>query len=92
MTEVLTQRVPFKHLTNAELAAKIHTQTIIVRFAEDESIKSLSKLLKTKAKRIEALELVNYVVGDKLVAQDPTLSSIKKRIEAALNVSDADLK
>lgn len=92
LTEVLTQRAPFKHLTNAELAAKIHTQTIIVRFAEDESIKSLSKLLKTKAKRIEALKLVNYVVGDKLVAQDPTLSSIKKRIEAALNVSDADLK
>ena len=75
-TEVLTEQEPFTHMLQADLSAMIHTQTLIVRFAEDESITSLSKLLKTKAERIEALKLVRYVVGDKLVKKDPAILSV----------------
>jgi pimeloyl-ACP methyl ester carboxylesterase len=92
LTEVLTKQQPFMQLSQAQLSAMIHTQTLIVRFAEDQSIESLSSLLKTKAERINALKLVDYVVGDKEKDQDPTLLSIKKRIEAALNLTDADIK
>lgn len=92
LTEVLTQREPFANILKADLAAIIHTQTIIVRFAEDDSIQSLSKLLTTKDKRIEALKLVRYVVGDKLVEQDPAILSIKNRIDTALGLTDADIK
>ncbi|WP_350558943.1 DUF3141 domain-containing protein [Psychrobacter sp. CAL346-MNA-CIBAN-0220] len=92
LTEVLTKKEPFTHLSQAQLAAMIHTQTLIVRFAEDQSITSLSTLLKTKSKRIDAFKLVRYVVGDKLEDQDPTILSIIKRIEAALDLTDADIK
>lgn len=92
LTEVLTQREPFANILKADLASMIHTQTIIVRFAEDDSIQSLSKLLTTKDKRIEALKLVRYVVGDKLVEQDPAILSIKNRIDDALGLTDADIK
>ncbi|WP_201585370.1 DUF3141 domain-containing protein [Psychrobacter jeotgali] len=91
LTEVLTEQEPFKHIPQADLASMIRTQTIIVRFAEDESIKTLSTLLKTKTDRVKALKLVRYVVGEKLVEQDLDILSIKKRIESELNLSDADL-
>lgn len=91
LTEVLTEKAPFTKMPQADLSTMIHTQTIIVRFAEDESIASLSTLLTSKEQRIEALKLVHYVVGDKLVDQDPAILSIKKRIEAALALKDADI-
>lgn len=92
LTEVLTQQKPFIYLLNTELATMIHMQTLILRFAEDESIKALSTMLQTKAERIDALKLVRYVVGDKLIEQDPTTLSIMRRIEAALDLTDADIK
>ena len=70
----------------------IHTQTLIVRFAEEQSIKALSTMLQTKTERIDALKLVRYVVGDKLIEQHPTTLSIMRRIEAALDLTDADIK
>ena len=92
LTEVLTQQKPFIYLLNTELATMIHMQTLILRFAEDESIKALSTMLQTKAERIDALKLVRYVVGDKLIEQDPTTLSIMRRIEAALDLTEADIK
>lgn len=92
LTEVLTEQEPFCHLLNTELASIIHTQTLIVRFAEEDSIKSLSTLLKDKSKRIDALKLVRYVVGEKAEVQDPAVLSIKKRIEKTLDLTDADVK
>ena len=92
LTEVLTEQEPFTHLSKADLAAMIHTQTLIVRFAEDKSIKALSTMLQTKTERIDALKLVRYVVGDKLIEQDPTTLSIMRRIEAALDLTEADIK
>lgn len=91
LTEVLTEKAPFTKMPQADLSAMIHTQTIIVRFAENESITSLSTLLTSKEQRIEALKLVHYVVGDKLVNQDPAILSIKKRIESALELKEADI-
>ena len=90
LTEVLTQKEPFTHLSQTELATMIHTQTLIVRFAEDDSITSLSTLLTTKVQRVNALKWVNYVVGDDAIEQDPAMLSIKKRIETALKLTAAD--
>lgn len=92
LTEVLTEQEPFAQLLQADLAAMIHTQTLIVRFAEDESIKSLSTLVKTKAERIDALKLVYYVVGDKSEDKNFATVAIIRRIEAALDLKAADIK
>ncbi len=92
LTEVLTEQEPFAQLLQADLAAMIHTQTLIVRFAEDDSIASLSTLLKTKPERVKALKLVRYVVGDKAEDRNPATLSIIKRIKTALEMTDADIK
>ena len=92
LTEVFTEQEPFAHLSKADLAAMIHTQTLIVRFAEDQSIESLSTLLKTQAQSIDALKLVRYVVGKKLDDRNPATLSMMKRIKTALNLTDDDMK
>ncbi|WP_367103354.1 DUF3141 domain-containing protein [uncultured Psychrobacter sp.] len=92
LTEVLTEQEPFTDLLPAELAAMIHTQTLIVRFAEDESIHALSTLIKDKSERIKALKLVRYVVGNKAEDRNPATLSIIQRIKAALDLKDADIK
>lgn len=92
LTEVLTKQKPFTQLNQSELAEMIHTQTLIVRFAEVDSINSLSKLLKTKSERIEALKLVRHVIGNKLDDLNPATLSIIKRIKTVLSVTGEDIK
>lgn len=92
LTEVLTEQEPFTHLSHADLAAMIHTQTLIVRFAEDASIKSLSTLIETKPERIDAFKLVYYVVGDKLEDKNHETLSMMTDIKALLDLKDADIK
>ena len=92
LTEVLTEQKPFTQLSHADLAAMIHTQTLIVRFAEDASIKSLSTLIKAKSKRIEAFKLVCYVVGNKLEDKNFETVTMMRDIKAVLNLTDADIK
>ena len=92
LTEVLTEQEPFAQLLQADLAAMIHTQTLIVRFAEDDSIASLSTLLKTKPERVKALRLVRYVVGDKAEDRNLATLSIIRRIKTTLEMTDADIK
>lgn len=92
LTEVLTEQEPFAQLLQVDLAAMIHTQTLIVRFAEDDSIASLSTLLKTKPERVKALRLVRYVVGDKAEDRNLATLSIIRRIKTTLEMTDADIK
>lgn len=92
LTEVLTEQKPFIQLSKTDLATMIHTQTLIVRFAEEESIKSLPTLLRTKAKRVEALKLVYYVVGNQFCDRHPAMVSMIKNIKTVLNLTDADIK
>lgn len=63
ITEILTQSKPFTELSHDQLAELLHKQTIIVRFAKQNAIQSLSKLLKTKADKQKAIDVVRYVTG-----------------------------
>lgn len=90
LTEVLTKQEPFTQVSKADLAAMIHTQTLVVRFAEEDSIKSLSALLKTKPRRIDALKLVRYVVGNKADDRNSATLAMMERIKTALSLIDAD--
>lgn len=92
LTEVLTKQKPFTDLLKADLADMIHTQTLVVRFAEEESIESLGTLLKPKSKRIDAFKLVRYVVGNKRDDRNPATLTMLKRIKTVLNLADADIK
>ncbi|MGM8887070.1 DUF3141 domain-containing protein, partial [Psychrobacter sp. 1U2] len=92
LTEVLTEQEPFSQLLNTELAAMIHTQTLIVRFAEDASIESLNTLIETKSERIKAFKLVYYVVGDKSEDRNYRTLSMMNGIKAALGLADTDIK
>jgi hypothetical protein len=92
LTEVLTEQEPFTHLSHADLADMIHTQTLIVRFSEEPSIKSLSTLIKTKSERIDAFKLVCYVVGDKLENKNFKTLSMMNDIRTVLNLTHADVK
>lgn len=92
LTELLTEQEPFTDLSHADLADMIHTQTLIVRFAEEPSIKSLSTLIKTKSERIDAFKLVCYVVGDKLEDKNSRTLSMMNDIRTVLNLTHADVK
>ncbi len=92
LTEVLTKQEPFNHLSHADLAAMIHTQTLIVRFAEESSIESLSTLIKDKPKRIDAFKLVCYVIGAEAENRNPTTLSMMNVIKKVLNLTNADVK
>lgn len=92
LTEVLTEQEPFTHLSHADLADMIHTQTLIVRFSEESSIKSLSPLIKTKSERIDAFKLVCYVVGDELENKNFKTLSMMNDIRTVLNLTHADVK
>lgn len=91
LTEVLTQQPPFNKLANTDLAEIIQDQTLTVRFAEDHSIASLNKLLKTKAERIRALKPVTYVIGDDQDNLNPSTQAMLARFKTVLRLSDADL-
>lgn len=92
LTEVLTEQEPFAHLSHADLADMIHTQTLIVRFAADDSLKSLSTLIKTKSERIDAFKLVCYVIGNKLEDKNSGTISMMNDIKAILSLTQADVK
>ena len=92
LTEVLTQQEPFTDLSKADLAAIIHTQTLIVRFAEVQSIEALSTMLKNQAQRVDAFKLVRYVVGNKAHDRNPATLSMMRRIKTALDLTDIDIK
>lgn len=92
LTEVLTEQEPFTYLSHADLADMIHTQTLIVRFAEEPSIKSLSTLIKTKSERIDAFKLVCYVVGNELENKNFKTLSMMNDIRTVLNLTHADVK
>ena len=63
ITEILTQSKPFTKLTHQQLAELLHEQTIIVRFAKEQAIQTLPTLLKTKADKQKAMDVVRYVIG-----------------------------
>lgn len=92
LTEVLTQHAPFDKLANADLAEVIQDQTLIVRFAEEQSITALNKLLRTKAQRLKAFDLVRYVIGEG--QQDLNMSTVAmlQRIQHVLNLTEDDIK
>lgn len=91
LTEVLTEQDPFKDLLSSEISNKIQNQTLIVRFAEDQSISALKTLLKTQPKRIEALKLVLYVIGDGEDNLNPDTLAMLNRIKEALSLKDTDI-
>lgn len=90
LTEVLTEQAPFNKLVHADLAEIIRDQTLIVRFAEEQSISTLSKLLKTKDQRLKALKLVRYVVGNDKDELNPKTLVMLNRVKKALNLTAAD--
>lgn len=55
---------PFSELSEEQLAKIMQEQTIMVRFAEDQAIEALPRLLKTAADRQRAKDLLNSVIAD----------------------------
>lgn len=60
---VLTQDEPFKSLTVDERAMMLHEQNLIVEFAREEAINTLPMLLKNRADREKAADVVQYIPG-----------------------------
>ncbi|WP_425093529.1 DUF3141 domain-containing protein [Tropicimonas sp. S265A] len=60
----LSTRAPFDAMQPIERAELIHEQQMIVRFARDEALESLPKLLKSKADKDTALDILTFVLGD----------------------------
>lgn len=92
LTDVLTGQAPFNELLNVDLAEIIQDQTLIVRFDEDQSIATLNKLLRTKAQRIKAFQLVLYVVGSDDEDLNTQTLGMLNRMKKVLNLTDTDIK
>lgn len=60
----LSTRAPFDTMQPIERAELIHQQQMIVRFARDEALHSLPKLLTSKADKDTALDILTFVLGE----------------------------
>lgn len=89
ITEVLNDSEPFVELEHTELASILHRQTIVARFATEQAIESLPKLLKDKKERTLASQVVRYVAGK---ADDMPLETRKilLRIHEVLDISEEE--
>lgn len=63
-TEVLSKKKPFSDLSKEMMAEMLHTQTLIVRFDEEQATTTLPTLLKTAANKKKALDIIRYVLGE----------------------------
>ena len=89
---MLTEQQPFAKLLNTDLAEITQDQTLIVRFAEEQSIATLNQLLKGKEQCIKAFESVCYVVGSDQDELNPKTLVMLNRIKKALNLTDKDIE
>ncbi len=92
LTEVITQQQPFNSLSQAQMAAIIQDQTLIVRFAEAEAITALTTLLADKSKRADAYKLVLYVVGDEKDNLNLKTITMLDRIKDVLDLKNEDVE
>ncbi|MDO5769378.1 MAG: DUF3141 domain-containing protein [Psychrobacter sp.] len=92
LTEVLTKQAPFNALLNTELAEIIQDQTLIVRFAEEQSILALDKMLTSKADCVKAFKVIRYVIGDEKDDLNPITLAMLERLKKVLKLSDKDVQ
>ncbi len=77
-SEVLTVREPFASLDAAERARLIHEQTLMVHFEPEEALTSLPALITGANQRSQALEIVDYILGDSNEMEPSTLELLTK--------------
>ncbi len=75
-SQVLSTRKPFVDLDTSARARMIHEQTLISHFEPEQALATLPKLLTTQKKRMEALDLVLYVVGARKEMEPATAERI----------------
>lgn len=63
--KVLEERAPFATMSPGERTALIREQSVIVEFESAHAIAALPKLLSTAQSRQQAMDIVQYVIGDR---------------------------
>ncbi len=80
-SEVLTSRKPFSDLEAADRTRLIHEQTLVVHFEPEGALASLPQLVTSTRDRHEAMQIVDYILGENSEMEPATLELLTKICE-----------
>jgi len=84
---VLGHDEPFASLGAEKRAALIREQSIVVEFAPEKAVETLTALLPEPADRERAIEVVEYIAGS-VGEMDPDTIKMLQKLRGALELTD----